>query len=614
MHAEGLADDRATQVRFRVVGLATVMSLLLYLDRFCISICTNYIRQDLNVTTTVVSLLSTAFFFAYALCQVPSGWLTDRFGVRLMLSLYILAWSAFTGMQAFATNFAVLAILQLCCGMAQAGAYPAGARLIRDWNAPTTRGFGSAMVALGGRIGGALAPILTAGMLVLFVPPTVASLLTPETGTYLKSENLAQKLIPPHTGIHRQRLEYTWNCLDGAAQRVIIDELASHREKSQKPSPVQASGIIAQFSQKPVRIISTADQHLSLILNQLIQDPKFYRADLFDEVIEKQGLQLSRKLARTGALSEAEHQRLNRLALEAMFSGDLGNIFVRGWRPSMLVYGVIGIVIAALFWWQVRDTPDQDPRCNHLERRLIHWTDSPPAATSVPVREAFPWLAMLTNISLWGNCLLQFTTNVGWVFLVRTMPQYLEEFHQVPLITRGWMTSVPIWAGVFGVFFGGRLTDWLCQRLGLKWGRRIPVVITRFTAAAGYGICIALSLLFPRERAPLWMPWVYVVALSLVAVSVDIGVPSIWAFMQDVGGKYTASVLGWGNMWGNFGAAAATPFYAYILGEKAGLVQWNLLFSCLGGAFLLGAVGALVMDATRPLTAVRDEACPEAAC
>jgi MFS family permease len=178
----------------------------------------------------------------------------------------------------------------------------------------------------------------------------------------------------------------------------------------------------------------------------------------------------------------------------------------------------------------------------------------------------------------------------------------------VPLITRGWMTSVPIWAGVLGVLVGGRLTDWLGQRLGLKWGRRMPVLITRFTAALGYGICIALSLLVPAEDAPTWMPWGYVAALSLVAVSVDIGVPSVWAYMQDVGGKYTASVLGWGNMWGNLAAAAATPFYAAVLGKSAGLAEWNLLFASLGGVFVLGAAGAMLMDSSKPLVPVREDA------
>jgi nitrate/nitrite transporter NarK len=207
---------------------------------------------------------------------------------------------------------------------------------------------------------------------------------------------------------------------------------------------------------------------------------------------------------------------------------------------------------------------------------------------------------------MWGNCLLQFTTNIGWLFLVRTMPRYLEEVHQVPLVMRGVMTSVPIWAGVFGVFFGGRLADTLVKRIGLKWGRRLPVVLTRFTGALGYAICIALSFLVPKEQAPSWMPWVYVASLSLIAISTDIAVPSVWAFAQDVGGKYTASILGWGNMWGNLGAAVATPFYAAMLGKSAGLYEWNVLFASLGGIFMLGALGALVMDASRPMTVVRE--------
>jgi nitrate/nitrite transporter NarK len=134
----------------------------------------------------------------------------------------------------------------------------------------------------------------------------------------------------------------------------------------------------------------------------------------------------------------------------------------------------------------------------------------------------------------------------------------------------------------------------------------LPIVVTRLTGALGYAICIALSFLVPKEQEPTWMPWVYVAALSLVAISTDIGVPSVWAFAQDVGGKYTASILGWGNMWGNLGAAVATPYYAAMLGKSPGLAEWNILFASLGGIFMLGALGAAVMDPTKPLTIVRD--------
>jgi nitrate/nitrite transporter NarK len=420
-------------------------------------------------------------------------------------------------------------------------------------------------------------------MLIQFVPTSTDSHVTQRT--FLDATALGAKLAPPESGSRPRRLTYLWQRLDPSEQALVNDLAASHRNS--------------------VAVNSEQDRQLRAILNRLIDDPELYQAEFFDDVIEKEGRRLGQKRQQTGSLAPPDVQRLNRLALEAALRPELGNIYVHGWRPSMLVYGVVGVAIAALFWLQVRDTPAEHPRCNRAERDLILSSTISNEIGQTPTVESFPWREMLTSSSLWGNCLMQFTTNIGWVFLVRSMPQYLEEVHGVPLVMRGWMTSAPIWVGVVGVFYGGRLTDWLGQKLGLKWGRRVPVLITRFTAASGYAVCIALSLLVPKGQAPSWMPWVYVAALSLVALSVDIGVPSVWAFAQDVGGRYTASILGWGNMWGNLGAAAATPFYAFILGRKAGLFEWNLLFCYLGGAFLIGAVGALFMDSTKPIASVR---------
>lgn len=589
--------SRPTTIRHQVIAWATLMSLLLYLDRFCISICTNYIRQDLHVDPLLIGWLSFAFFLAYALGQVPAGWLTDRLGVRLMLSIFILGWSACTGLQAFAQSFALLALLQLGCGFMQAGAYPAGARLVRDWNPPMTRGFGSAMVALGGRVGGALAPILTAMMLVMFVPPSVDSLVTPQTT--LNAPGLALKWTSPaKLQATNRQMEHLRGLLRDDEQRLIAD-LAAIAEENK-------AVLKADPSAKLKSVSSEEDRQLRELLNRLIDLPSLASIELYDLTIEREGRKLLRERQQLKAgkpFPPEKLRRLNRLALESTFPKELGNVYVSGWRPSMVVYGVVGIAVAALFWWQVRNAPADDPRTNAAERALAQIGNAP--ATQTAAREPFPFVPMLTNLSLWGNCLLQITTNIGWIFLVRTLPQYLEEVHNVPLVMRGWMTSMPIWAGVAGVFFGGRLTDWLGQRLGLKWGRRLPVLVTRLTGALGYVICIILSYAVPADQAPNWMPWVYVAALSLLAVSTDIGVPSVWAYMQDVGGKHTAAVLGWGNMWGNLGAAAATVIYARILGSNAGLKEWNLLFATLAGIFALGAVGAMLMDASKPLVLER---------
>ncbi|MEI6540028.1 MAG: MFS transporter, partial [Planctomycetota bacterium] len=131
--------------------------------------------------------------------------------------------------------------------------------------------------------------------------------------------------------------------------------------------------------------------------------------------------------------------------------------------------------------------------------------------------------------------------------------------------------------------------------------RRLPILVTRFSAGLGYGICLILSLCYVPGPLNPWLPWGYVGALCLMAFSVDMGNPAVWAYAQDVGGKYTGSVLGWANMWGNLGAAVAPLIYNAVLGETPVVAQWNLMFGVCILAFALSALCSLVMDSTKPL-------------
>ena len=87
----------------------------------------------------------------------------------------------------------------------------------------------------------------------------------------------------------------------------------------------------------------------------------------------------------------------------------------------------------------------------------------------------------------------------------------------------------------------------------------------------------------------------------MVAFSTDLGNPANWAFTQDVGGRHTGSVLGWGNMWGNVGAAFAPVIYNYYLGEKPGDDEWNQMFLVCALAFIFSGLCALGVDASKPI-------------
>jgi nitrate/nitrite transporter NarK len=152
------------------------------------------------------------------------------------------------------------------------------------------------------------------------------------------------------------------------------------------------------------------------------------------------------------------------------------------------------------------------------------------------------------------------------------------------------MAMTPVLIGMIGMMSGGKVTDILAARLGVKWGRRIPIAGSRVVAMLAYICCIGITTMLPLDSA-MNTPWVFVALFSVVAFSTDFGTPSSWAFTQDIGGRQVGSVLGWGNMWGNLGAAVSPLIYDFYLGETPGLREWNMMSGICG----------LLMDATKPL-------------
>lgn len=155
--------DSATHVRYALLGVATANAFLLYLDRICMTtiVHTPSFLRELRLSEEHVGDVLSSFFFAYALGQLPAGWLADRFGPRRMLVAYIVLWSACTALTGFTTTLAALVAVRLLCGLAEAGAYPASARVISRWFPFGHRARANSLVAFGGRLGLALAPWLT---------------------------------------------------------------------------------------------------------------------------------------------------------------------------------------------------------------------------------------------------------------------------------------------------------------------------------------------------------------------------------------------------------------------------------------------------------------------
>jgi MFS family permease len=139
-----------------VLGFTLALTAIAYLDRVCISTAAPAMKDDLGITDAEMGYVFSAFTLAYALFEVPSGWLADRFGARLMLTRIVLWWSAMTAATGLAEGFASLLALRFLFGVGEAGAFPSMARVYSRWLPAGERGraFGLALMtaALGGAV------------------------------------------------------------------------------------------------------------------------------------------------------------------------------------------------------------------------------------------------------------------------------------------------------------------------------------------------------------------------------------------------------------------------------------------------------------------------------
>jgi len=152
---EAFAAAAPSGVRFRILAWLCSLSALTYVDRICIMTVRENIEADLGLTPALTAYAFSAFSLAYALFEVPSGWLGDRIGPRKVLARIVLCWSTFTALTGAAWSLASLVFFRFLFGAGEAGAYPNIARASRSWFPFHERGLAQGLVWMFARWGGA---------------------------------------------------------------------------------------------------------------------------------------------------------------------------------------------------------------------------------------------------------------------------------------------------------------------------------------------------------------------------------------------------------------------------------------------------------------------------
>jgi ACS family glucarate transporter-like MFS transporter len=255
-----------------------------------------------------------------------------------------------------------------------------------------------------------------------------------------------------------------------------------------------------------------------------------------------------------------------------------------GWQQALLWPALPTLGFIALWAWYARDTPAEHAA---VTREELAELDSEFATRSHP---GISWRRLGHLLSDRSIALLTFSyTSMNYVFYLigNWCFLYLIQERHFTILEGGWLAGAPPLAAAFGAGIGGRVTDLLCARIGVRWGYRLVPLVS--LPAAG-------ALLLAAVYAP--NPYGSVIALSLCFATLELTEAPYWAATMYVARGDTMSATGILNTGGNLGGVIGIPIVAYLSGHGA----WTAAF-VIGAVFaLIATVAWLGVDTTRRIS------------
>jgi MFS transporter, ACS family, glucarate transporter len=245
---------------------------------------------------------------------------------------------------------------------------------------------------------------------------------------------------------------------------------------------------------------------------------------------------------------------------------------VMHWRAVFVIFGAVGLVWAAVWYWWFRDDPAEHRAVGESELELIR------RGRRVEGAHHFDWAMMrrlLENRSMVALCLMYATQSYGFYFYITWLPKYLEEQRGFISATLGIVAGLPLMASVLADLFGGLTTDRVTRVYGLRAGR---------CGVGGVSLLVAGLLLIAGTAVT--HPLVAVALIALGAAASNFLLGAAWGTCIDVAGNHAGVVGACMNTAGQVGGFLS-PIIAALLVERTG--SWNAPLYVAGAVYLFGS-------------------------
>jgi ACS family glucarate transporter-like MFS transporter len=253
------------------------------------------------------------------------------------------------------------------------------------------------------------------------------------------------------------------------------------------------------------------------------------------------------------------------------------------WRMAFMVFALLGVVWAVIFFRWFRDNPREHKSVNAAEAALL-----PPDRDHSSDHLHVPWRKLWKSRTVWCLCGQYCALSYSWYFFVTWFPTYLLKARGFDMKQSALLAGTPLLLGGFGSLVAGWMLPILSRRFGSVRRARCGLGAT--------GLACAATLLVISTR--LTNPYLAVAAIALVSFCNDLTMPGAWTACMDVGGRYVGTLSGTMNMMGNLGGFLSPIVIGYIV-EKTN--DWTVTFYVTAVVYLVGAMFWLIMDPVTPL-------------
>jgi ACS family hexuronate transporter-like MFS transporter len=153
---------RIPNLRWWIVGLLFLSSVINYVDRQTLSVLARTIQNDFGLSDADYARIVQGFLLTYTLAYLVSGRITDWLGTRVSMAAFIIWWSLANIGTAFASSLLTLGLWRMLLGMGEPGNWTVGPKALSEWFPPRERGLAYGMFTMGATVGATLAPPLIA--------------------------------------------------------------------------------------------------------------------------------------------------------------------------------------------------------------------------------------------------------------------------------------------------------------------------------------------------------------------------------------------------------------------------------------------------------------------